>query len=182
MCWSAVQMHIALLDTYAPMQLAGLQSSAENRGMPLTDGEKQQMRLNWLAPAGSEEETRVVDYVVQHHRLKAPERKLLLKWKNQNDKLGMHNHAFWAIVKKLKLSPQTYDQAMERHRMLSDNGWFVAYYIAHRKSNKEIEQALGLSRRGVDYHLREIRSLIRRNTWQVVSRAALGRWFVGLDY
>jgi DNA-binding NarL/FixJ family response regulator len=148
--------------------------------MPLTDEDKQKMRLNWLAPAASEEEAQAVDYLLQHSRLKAKEREMLVKWKNKRDKDGMHNHAFWVVAKKLKLGYQTCDRALERHRMLPDNTWFVAYYVARRKSNKEIADVLGLERRGVDYHLHRIRQLIRGDSWQSVSRAEIGRWFVGL--
>lgn len=148
--------------------------------MPFTEKDKQQMRLNWLEPAGSEDEAQAVDYLLQHHRLKADDRKLLLNWKNDGDKRGMHNSAFWEVAKKLKLGPETYDRALERHKMLPDNRWFVAYYVARGKSNKEIEEALGLQRRGVDYHLDKIRQLIRRDTWQSLSRDEIRRWFVGL--
>jgi hypothetical protein len=159
----------------------------------LNEKSRRTMRENWLAPSGSELETKMIDSLLSRKELTQHEKEMLLRYRRTRDSGEMHNAGFWETAKKLKLGgPDNHELAMSRHRKLESisgekgNTWLVAYCIANSgaMTRKEIGEKLGIGIDGVKFHKQKISGIISEEYGHQLDGIAddglITRWFLGL--
>jgi ribosomal protein L20 len=149
----------------------------------LTDEEKEGLRKDWLAPAGSPQERRILKRWATQKGLNDTERALIHAWINKPDGFGTRNEAFWRTAKKSVLGGVIYDTAMERHKKLNWNEWIVACLTTQGIKQSEIADLLDKSERTVDGIVLNIKQKIFQDLdcdIESVNSVQIARWFLGL--
>jgi hypothetical protein len=159
-------------------------AGTDNRCMTLTEKQREEIRRNWVAPAGSEEEKKFLDAMLESGTLNEKEQKLVRHWRDGGNGYGMHNNVFWELGKERALGPVAHRRAMKRHADLPVNTWFVAYFVSQGKTQKDMEEKLGLTDDGIRYHMDKLRGLVRQEYGyeesESVNTEQIARWFLGL--
>jgi len=150
---------------------------------PLNDEEKESLRKDWLAPAGSPQERRILKKWATQKDLNDNERALIHAWINKPDGFATRNEAFWGTAKKSVLGAVVYDTAMERHKKLNWNEWIVACLTTQGIKQSEIADLLDKSERTVDGIVLNVKQKIFQDLdcdLDSVNSAQIARWFLGL--
>ena len=155
--------------------------------MTLTEKQRKELRRNWVAPAGSEEEKGFLDTLLDSGKLGKRELDYVRKWRD-GDRHGAHFSGLMDVALEKNLKQQVmgeliYERAMKRHENLHANTWFVAYFISAGKKEKEMKEMLGLGDDGIRYHKDKIKQLILQEynyELKSVKTEQISRWFLGL--
>jgi hypothetical protein len=150
---------------------------------PLSDEEKEGLRKDWLAPAGSPQEKRILKKWATQKGLNDTERALIHAWINKPDGFGTRNEAFWGTAKKSVLGGVIHDTAMERHKKLNWHEWIVACLTTQGIKQSEIADLLDKSERTVDGIVLNIKQKIFQDldcNIESVNSVQIARWFLGL--
>jgi hypothetical protein len=146
--------------------------------------EREDLRNNWLAPAGSLQERRFLKKLLVQPGLSNKDRILLDEWIAKPDGFEKRNVLFWHAAKSQILGSVVYDMAIERHKRLRPDEWVVACLIAEGLNQKEeIAPMIGKSPRAVEYLVADIKQEIVQDLGcdiEAVTIAQIARWFLGL--
>lgn len=145
--------------------------------------ERRKRRENWLAPAGSVQESRLLEKYASQPEISDKDRALIHAWLDKPDGFERRNALFWQGAKKKILGPVVYDIALERHRVLSPDEWIVACLVAHGVKQVEITSMVGGSLSNIEKTIASIRRKIIQDLKceiESVTPAQIARWFFGL--
>ena len=146
----------------------------------MTEDQKQEIRRNWVAPAGSELEKELLERWGEQPGLSTQDRALIQEWIDKPDGFAKRNALFWEAAKRSVLGHPVYETAKARHRRLSPRAWLVAWAIAQGKTREEIKALIGKDGvRTVAYAIEEIKEQIAPDP-SSVTHAQIARWFFGL--
>jgi hypothetical protein len=146
--------------------------------------EREERRKNWLAPAGSLQERRMLEKLARQQELAANDRALVYAYLSKPDGFAERNALFWHAAKKQVLGPIIYDMALERQKNLSPDEWLVACLITQGfKQKEEIAPIIGKSLPTVEKTVASIKHIIMHDLSydiEAVTLAQITRWFLGL--
>jgi DNA-binding CsgD family transcriptional regulator len=121
---------------------------AMKRKKPLTPEEKEQLRLNWLAPAGSTKERQYIKRLATTAGLLSEkERAFFKEWLVEGDTPEGRNQLFWKAAKKSVLGSVVHDTALRRHKAaeLTPDEFRVACFVTRGCKDAEIADILAKS-------------------------------------
>ena len=151
---------------------------------PLTHEEKEEIRDNWLAPAGSEREKQFLKRWAQREGLSEAHRALIREWHKTPDGFTKRNEGFCRVAKESVLGDVVWKAAMERHTKLPrGREWEVACLTAEGYKQPEIADLLGVGKRTVDNIVLKIKQIIVQDLnceIESVNIAQIALWFRGL--
>jgi hypothetical protein len=139
---------------------------------------------DWLAPLGSEQERQLLRIWRKRSTLTPADHKLIDEWiKSPEGVKRGRDPLFFATAKEKYLGKIVWTTALERHKLLDDSEWLVAYFTAQGKSQKRIAALTHLSERRIDDITRNIKKRISEELmWDAasVTLSQMTRWFFGL--
>lgn len=147
----------------------------------LPSKEREERRNNWLAPAGSLQERRMLEKLAKQQALDERFRALVHAYLAKPDGSGERNALFWQAAKKQVLGGIVYGLALERHRKLNPNEWLVACLISQGLKQEEIVPIIAMSLGTVEKAVASIKEKIMVDLdIESVSLSQIPRWFLGL--
>jgi len=148
----------------------------------LPSKEREERRNNWLAPAGSLQERRMLEKLAKQKALDEKFRALVYAYLAKPDGLGERNALFWQAAKKQVLGDIVYELALERHHKLNrPNEWIVACLISQGLKQEEIGPIIVKSLATVEKAVASIKEQIMVDLdIEPVSLTQITRWFLGL--
>lgn len=150
---------------------------------PLTEAQKEELRDNWLAPAGSVQEERFLKKWYEQKGLSEKDRALIQEWHKKPDGFAKRNEGFSRIAKKSVLGDVIYGIALERHKKLPrGREWEVACLIAEGYEGEEIAELMGKHPRTIDGIILKIKQIIVQDLnceVESVNIAQIALWFRG---
>jgi ATP/maltotriose-dependent transcriptional regulator MalT len=151
---------------------------------PLTREEKEELRDNWLAPAGSEQEKQFLKRWAQREELSEADRALIREWHKTPDGFAKRNEGFTRVAKKSVLGDLVWETAMERHKKLPrGREWEVACLTAEGYGQEEIADLMDRSPRTIDGIILKIKEIIVQDLnceMESVNIVQIALWFRGL--
>lgn len=163
---------------------------------PLSREDKKRLRKearqrygeDWLAPLGSEQEKQLLKQLLRiwgkGGTLSPGDHKVIDEWiKSPEGVKRGRDPLFFATAKEKYLGKIVWTTALERHKLLDDSEWLVAYFTAQGKSQKRIAALTHLSERRIDDITRNIKERISEELmWDAesVTLSQMTRWFFGL--
>lgn len=151
---------------------------------PLTHEEKEELRENWLAPAGSAQEKQFLKRLAERKELSEADRALIREWHKKPDGFAKRNAGFSRAAKESVLGDVAWATALERHKKLPrGREWEVACLTAEGYGQPEIADLLGVGDRTVDNIVLKIKQIIVQEfdcEIESVNIAQISRWFLGL--
>jgi hypothetical protein len=157
--------------------------SSRSAKQPLTDEQKEQLRTNWLAPAGSAQEKRLLKAWVSKGKLGEKDRALIHEWIHQPDGFELRNQAFTWAAKKSILGDVAWETAIERHKGLPWREWIVACLTTRGIPQPEIAALIDRHERSVDNIVMAIKQKVTQELGcevESVRLVEIARWFLGL--
>src|ERR1700676_140979 len=114
-------------------------------------------RKNWLAPAGSPQERRILKQLASNRYLSAQDRKMVQAWLDKPNGFEERNNMWFRMAKKKLLGEYVYDMAIARHQSLSPTQWHVAYLISAGYTQPEMVELLKVGLRTIQYTVEDIK-------------------------
>jgi len=155
----------------------------------LTKAEKKKLRErdrnllkdDWLAPAGSEQEKQILRKWAEQKGLSKEERAIIHEAINCRDESARRNLLFWQVAKHRVLGDFVYDRAIERHGKLNSREWLVAYFTTQGLKQGKIADLTYMSERMVDETILSLKDKIAQDLdCDTVHIAQITRWFLGV--
>ena len=151
---------------------------------PLTHAEKEELRDNWLAPAGSQREKQFLKKWAQREGLSEADRALIREWHKTPDGFAKRNEGWVRVAKKSVLGDVIWGTAMERHKKLPrGREWEVACLTAEGYGQEEIADLMDRSPRTIDGIILKIKQIIVQDLnceMESVKIVRIALWFRGL--
>jgi ATP/maltotriose-dependent transcriptional regulator MalT len=151
---------------------------------PLTYEKKEELRDNWLAPAGSEREKQFLKRWAQREGLSEAHRALIREWHKTPDGFAKRNTGFSRAAKKSVLGDVVWEAAMERHKKLPrGREWEVACLTAEGYGQEEIADLMDVSPRTIDGIVFKIKQIIAQDLnceMESDNIVQIALWFRGL--
>lgn len=149
----------------------------------LTSEEKEKLRNNWLAPAGSAEERRFLKQWASQKEISEEDRALVYAWISKPDGFEKRNEGFWRAAKRSVLGGVVYESAMERQKKLTWDEWLIACLITQGFKQREIATMVGESLSTIEKTIASIKDKIMSDFGymvEAVKPVTVARWFLGL--
>jgi hypothetical protein len=154
----------------------------------LREQERKHLEQDWLAPAGSVQEKKLLTRWKKHGKVSGTvseeDLQLIDKWLREPE--GIRNGRGILLVhaaKKKFLGEVIFETANERHKQLNDEEWLVAYFTAHGMKQSDIAGRLRLKRRRVVEIMKDIKDRITMEfncELESVKPPQITSWFFGL--
>ena len=87
----------------------------------LRDQKRRLLEKDWLAPAGSEQEKRILKRWAKHEGMSKQDRDMIHAAIDYRDESARRSMLFWQVVKPKLLGEYIHKTAMDRHRTLKNN-------------------------------------------------------------
>jgi len=150
---------------------------------PLSDEQKQELRDNWLAPAGSVQEKQFLKRWAERKGLNEADRALIREWHKKPDGFSKRNEGFCRAAKESVLGDVVWETAIERHKKLPrGREWEVACLTAEGYGQEEIADLMDRSPRTIDGIILKIKQIIVQDLnceMESVNVVQIALWFRG---
>lgn len=137
---------------------------------------------DWVAEPGSEHEKQLLRGWARHKPPDDPERKEILRWIEKPSE--NRNELFWNSAKHSVLGRVAHDNALKRHKQLTDDRlWLVACFTARGLTQPEIAKLLGVHDRTIDIAVSALKQLISEECLcdlSSINSVRIAEWFLGL--